>query len=72
MAKALKPANQGLLRGRRKSMAMNELFMDLVGPISAATGHGKHSRPLYIFVAIGPFTHLISLECLPAKGGGGI
>ena len=71
MAKALKPANQGLLRGRRHSMAMNELCMDLVGPISAATGHDKHSQPLYIFVAIDPFTHMIWLECLPAKGGGG-
>ena len=69
MAKALKPANQGLLRGRRHSMAMNELCMDLVGPISAATGHDKHSQPLYIFVAIDPFTHMVWLECLPAKGG---
>ena len=71
MAKALKPANQGLLRGRRHSMAMNELCMDLVGPLSAATtGHSKHTQPLYIFVAIDPFTHMIWLECLPAKGGG--
>ena len=31
MAKALKPANQGLLRGRRNSMAMDELCMDLAG-----------------------------------------
>ena len=62
MAKALKPANQGLLRGRRRSMAMNELCMDLVGPISAATGHGKHNQPLHILVAIDPFTHMIWLQ----------
>ena len=68
MAKALKPANQGLLQGRRHSMAMNELCMDLVGPISAAMGHDKHSQQLCIFVAIDPFTHMICLECLPAKG----
>ena len=73
MTKTLKPANQGLLRGPRHSMAMNELCMDLVGPISAATGHDKHSQPLYIFVAIDPFTHMIWLECLlPARGGGGV
>ena len=69
MAKALKSANQGLLRGRRHSMAMNELCMDLVGPISAATGHDKHRQPLYIFVAIDPSTRMVWLECLPAKGG---
>jgi hypothetical protein len=69
MAKALKPANQGLLRGRRHSNAMNELCMDLVGPISAATGHDKHRTPVYIFVAIDPFTHMVWLECLEAKGG---
>ena len=70
MAKALKPANQGLLRGRRHSMAVNELCMDFVGPISAATGHEMHRQPLYIFVAIDPFTHTICLECLPTKWGG--
>ena len=70
MAKALKPANQGLLRGRRHSRAMNELCMGLVGPISAAvTGHEQHGRPVYIFAVIDPFTHMIWLECLPAKGG---
>ena len=69
MVKALKPANQRLLRGWRHSMAMNELCMDLVGSISAATGHDKHNQPLYTFVAIDPFTHMIWLECLPAKGG---
>ena len=70
MAKALKPANQGLLRGRRHSRAMNELCMDLIGPISAAaTGHEEHGKPVYIFAAIDPFTHMIWLETLRAKGG---
>jgi hypothetical protein len=58
-SKALKPANQGLLRGRRQSVAMNELCMDLIGPVLAATGHAMHKQSVYVFVAIGPFSHMI-------------
>ena len=28
-----------------------------------------HKQSVYVFVAIGPFSHMIWLECLPAKGG---
>ena len=56
MAKALKPSNVGWLRGRRHSQAMNELCIDLIGPIgSSTTRHAKHAKPLHTLVALGPF-----------------
>ena len=71
MAKALKPSNVGWLRGRRHSQAMNELCIDLIGPIGGSTNrHVKHAKPLHILVALDPFTHMVWLEPLFSKGGG--
>lgn len=70
MAKALKPSNVGWLRGRRHSQAMNELCIDLIGPIGGSTNrHVKHAKPLHILVALDPFTHMVWLEPLFSKGG---
>ena len=71
MAKALKPSNVGWLRGRRHSQAMNELCIDLIGPIGrSTTKHVKHAKPLHILVALDPFTRMVWLEPLFSKGGG--
>ena len=67
MSKALKPQNQGLLRGRRHTAAGQELCIDLVGPITGAKGHVRHGTPLHILVAIDPFTHMVWLEPLHNK-----
>ena len=65
MAKALKPSKVGWLRGRRHSQAMNELCIDLIGPIGGSTTrHEKHPRPLHVLVALDPFTHMVWLEPL--------
>ena len=71
MAKALKPSNVGWLRGRRHSQAINELRLDLIGPIGGSTTrHVQHAKPLHILVALDPFTHMVWLEPLFSKGGG--
>ena len=65
MAKALKPSNVGWLRERRHSRAMNELCIDLIGPIGGSTTkHAKHAKPLHILVALDPFTRMVRLEPL--------
>ena len=70
MAKALKPSNVGWLRGRRYSQAMNELCIDLIGPIGGSTTkHVKHAKPLHILVALDTFTRMVWLEPLFSKGG---
>ena len=49
---------------------MNELCIDLIGPIGGSTNrHVKHAKPLHILVALDPFTHMVWLEPLFSKGG---
>ena len=49
---------------------MNELCIDLIGPIGGSTNrHVKHAKPLHVLVALDPFTHMVWLEPLFSKGG---
>ena len=73
MAKALEPSNVGWLRGRTHSQAINELCIDLIGPIGGSTTttrHVHHAKPLQLLVALDPFTDMVWLEPLFFKGGG--
>ena len=70
MTKALKSSNIGWLRGRRHSQAMNELCIDLIGPIGgSANRHVKHAKPLHILVIEGRNANAFLFHvCVPRFG----
>ena len=68
LAKGYAPKRQGFLRGRHHSRVMNQLNLDLIGPISEGlTGHVEHDKPCYIWVATDPFSHMVWLEVISSK-----
>ena len=68
LAKGVKPSRQGFLSGWHHNKVLNQVCMDLVGPISlGTTGHVKHVTPTYILVITDPFSHMVWLECIAGK-----
>ena len=68
LAKGVKPSRQGFLSGWHHNKVLNQVCMDLVGPISLGTiGHVKHVSLTYILVITDPFSYMVWLECIVGK-----
>ena len=69
LAKGMEPKKQGRLFGYRHFQSMQQLNMDLVGPITV--GRASHTTtdddPTYILTVTDPFSHMVWLECISNK-----